>query len=420
MDFGKRQGKNRGLLKDNSWLFAGFFLQGSFSYIYHLFMGRILGPEDYGVLVAILSISYLIMVFIETIQLTITKLVSKFKAKLEFQRIKYLLIASLKRMFIYGGILCFTIIIFSPFITSFLKIKNLSPIVILGLFIITSFLLAVTRGVLQGLQKFKELATNYITEGFVKFICGVGLVLFGYGVSGALGGIAISFLVAFVFSFSSIKLAKKIERFNFGSFYLSSFKTLITLASLTFIYSIDVILVKHFFNAAEAGYYAALSTLGKIIFFASYSVSYVMFSKIPEYEKNKKTKTILYKSLILITIISIPILLFYFLFPEFSIKLLFGSDFLSIKNYLGLFGVVITLFSLVYTVSLYNLSLDRKNFIYLLLIFNILEIVLIFLFHNSIIQIVYILLFLMLILLVILLISTGVFKYKTFVDNPGV
>lgn len=421
MVFNKVYKKNRELLKDNFWLFAGLFLFGVFGYVYHFFIGRFLGPEDYGVLGAILSISYLITVFTETVQLTVTKITSGFKVQQKFSKIKYLLVESLKKTLVYGCVTCLILVVLSPVIISFLKIKSLYLIVMLGVYIIVLFLLAVIRGVLQGLQRFKALAINYIIEGFAKFVLGAGLVLLGYSITGALGGIVLSSMIALVFIFFSMDLAKKREKFDFGYVYSLSFKTLIVLASLTFFYSIDVILVKHFFNAIEAGYYAALSTLGKIILFASYSIIYVMFSKISEHsEANKKTGIILYKSLGLMVIIDLPILLFYFIFPEFSIRLLFGSAFLSIKNCLGLFGIFIILCSLVYAVSFYNLSLKRINFVYFLFIFNILEIVLISLFHSSIIQIVYILLFLMLILLAILLIFTGVFKNRAFTDNPGV
>lgn len=421
MNFKKVYDKNSELLRDNLWLFIGIFLFGFFGYVYHFFMGRFLGPKDYGVLGTIFSISYLMAVFIEAIQLTVTKTTSEFKVQRKFSKINYLLVASLKKMFVYGCVVCFVLIVLSPVISSFLKINNLYLIVILGLYVLITSLLAVMRGILQGLQKFKALAANYITEGLIKLILGAGLVLLGYGVLGAFGGIVLSSMIAFVFIFFSTNSVKKIEKFDFNSVYSSSFKTLMMLASLTFIYSIDVILVKHFFNDAEAGYYAALSTLGKVILFASYSVNYVMFSKISEYkEANKKTKMILYKSLVLIILINLPILLFYLIFPGFSIQLLFGSAFLDIKNYVGLFGIFMMLFSLVYAISFYNLSLNKKGFIYLLFTFNILEVILISLFHNSIIQIIYILLFLMLALLIMLLTFPEVFKNRTFNSYPGI
>ncbi len=79
---------------------------------------------------------------------------------------------------------------------------------------------------------------------------------------------------------------------------MGTFPVLIMLISLTSIFNIDVLLVKHFFDSINAGYYAALSLLGKMIFFGSWSVSMVMFSKVSEaYALNKNYKNILKKGI---------------------------------------------------------------------------------------------------------------------------
>jgi len=413
--------KHGEFLKDNFWLFAGFFLNGVFNYAYHFIMGRFLGPADYGVLGVMLSIMYLLMILVEGTQLTIVKMVSEFKSQKNFLKIKGLLFAALRHVLVYSSGLCLIFIMLSPWVSSFLKLTSLVPIIIVSISIIISFLLAVVRGVTQGMQMFKPLAINYALEGLVKLCLGVGLVFIGYGVNGSLGGVFVSFIVAFFFAFSSLKLPKRLEEVGFSRFYFSSFKTFIVLASLTLFYSVDLILVKHFFPSVETGYYAALSTMGKIILFGSYSVSYVMLPKISEYKNdNKKSLGLLKKSLLLVLLICAPVLLFYFVIPGLSISIIFGSAFLSIKNQLGLFGIFMTLCSLVYTISIYNLFLNKKAFVYILVVFNILEIMLICLFHNHIAQIVYILVTLMSILFIVLLTYTGVFGYRNLTYNTRI
>ena len=114
------------------------------------------------------------------------------------------------------------------------------------------------------------------------------------------------------------------------------------------------------------------------------------------------------------------ITLIYFLFSGFIINLLYGELYLEAAGLLGWFAVIMTLFSLVYLMSFYNLSINKRNFIYILALFNILEIALIYIFHDSLAQVVSILTVLMFILALIMFLKIMLTKDgKTFNNNPG-
>jgi O-antigen/teichoic acid export membrane protein len=54
----------------------GTAVAGVFNYLYHLFMGRMLGPVDYGILASLISLAYLLSVPTATLNLVIVKFVS--------------------------------------------------------------------------------------------------------------------------------------------------------------------------------------------------------------------------------------------------------------------------------------------------------------------------------------------------------
>jgi len=131
-----------------------------------------------------------------------------------------------------------------------------------------------------------------------------------------------------------------------------------------------------------------------------------MFPKVSEsHILNKDHKNILYKSLLLILSFGGLISLFYFIFSKFTVNLLFGADYLEITNLLGLFGIVMTIFSLIYVLAFYYASINKTKFIYLLVLFNLLEAILIWFFHNSLMQIIIILLILFGILFLIMILG---------------
>lgn len=411
------------LLRDNITLAIGMVSVGMAGYIFHFMMGRYLGPKEYGILGSILAIIYIITVITNVIQTSITNFTSKFKTENKYGKINFLLKTSLRKIGMYSLILAIIFVIITPLLGKFLKVEDIKPIYILSSFIIISLLLPIIRGVLQGTQHFSALSFNYLIEGLTKVIVGVIIILLGLRVNGAVIAIVASYFIPLLAGFIPLKHILKInpESFETRKVYFYSIPVLITIAIITLTYSVDVLLVKHFFSETEAGYYAALALLGKIIFFLATPIIFVMFPKITEMRQNGKDyKSLLYKSIIILSLISIPMNLFYFIFPKLTVTLLFGADYIAIVPILGMFGVAMTLLSMSYLISFYNLATEKKGFMVILLLSLITEILLIYQFHSSLNQIVNILAGVMALQLISLIIVTLIKNDKVIHNNTGV
>ncbi|MAF51007.1 MAG: hypothetical protein CMH64_02850 [Nanoarchaeota archaeon] len=401
--------KNKTLIKDNLILFSAIAFTNLFNYVYRFYVGRSLGPADFGVFEVLISIIYIIVIPLMAIQTSLSKFVAEFKVKEEKEKLAYLFSKSIKHMGLVGFFIGIVFLAISPLLSNFLNISRIGPFVIIGIFMIFNFLVPVFRGFLQGLQSFKLLGLSFILEGMTKIVVGIPLIYLGFRLNGAVLGFILGFVfpLLIIFYFINKLFVKVKEKFDTSKIYKYSFPVLLMLISLTAFYTLDVILVKKFFNPVDAGYYAALSLFGKIIFFSSMSISMVMFPKVSELaSQNKNTKSLLFKSLIIAFGIGVVGSLFYFFIPKFIINLIFGQEYLVISNLLGLFGIVMLIYSLSYVLSFYNIALHRTNFLYLLGFFNLLEIVLISLFHDSIVQIVGILIIVMLLLFFSMIIYT--------------
>ena len=401
--------KNEAIIKSSLILLIATGISYVSSYLYHFYTGRVLGPVDYGIIGSLFSLLYIILVPFNAIQLSITKFVSDFKVKKEYGKIKFLLVRSLKRLFIYGFVISLLFIIVSPLLAKFLNLPKVAPLIILGFIILLSLLLPVTRGVLQGLQSFKKLGLNVSLEGIGKIGFAILLVSLGFGVNGAIFALVLSFLASFLVILWQLKdvFKYKEQEFETKQVYKYSFPVLLSFLCLNLIFSLDIILVKHFFNPLDAGHYAALAIIGKIIFFATFPIMQVMFPMVSEHVVNKKSsKHLLYKSFLIISIMCISATLLYFLFSKLIVGMLFGADYLNISSYVGIFAIFISLFSLSHLLVFYNLSINKTNFVPLLVIINILEVGIIWLYHDSILQIVYSLTILTFLLLISLVIYT--------------
>jgi O-antigen/teichoic acid export membrane protein len=166
--------------------------------------------------------------------------------------------------------------------------------------------------------------------------------------------------------------------------------------------NIDLVLIKHFFNSVDASLFTAVTVFGKMVLAVSVAITTVMYPKIVEaHVKNDKTRNILNKSL-LYTLLPVGLItIIFYLLPKFLLGLFYGDEYLGADILLKYYGIFAFFFSLV-TVFLYNsLANNRYRFVYLFVVFSIFELILIWLYHYSLVFIIQILLVVSIIMLII-------------------
>src|SRR3989344_1580832 len=200
------------LVKGSIILFVMIALFNFLNYVFQILMNKMRGPSEYGVLAFLMSIMYIFGIPSEAIQTIVSRYTSKFNAKKEYGKIKDLLIRSLKKFIGISIILFILFTIFSfIFISHFFNI-SIYLLAITGLLIVTSFILPISRGILQGRKKFFALGFNLITDAVLKIIFGVLLVFIGIKAYGGIISLVISTAGAFILSFVFIKEITKAIR----------------------------------------------------------------------------------------------------------------------------------------------------------------------------------------------------------------
>ena len=376
------------MIKDGSILFFGTLIGSILNFIFHFYTGRVLGPADYGVFSALLGIAYLATVATNTVQTGVANVVARFTDEESRGHIKDLAVRSLRKLIVAGLIATGVLAIFSPLIASFLHIKT-ENVLVLSPIIFFLIVLPLNRGLLQGLQRFKALSVNVSSEGVFKLLGAfVFLTLLGWGVNGASLAFTVAAAFPFFLAFLALKsvYSKRVKRVRIDAsdVYKYTLPVFLFLLSATLFFTIDILLVKHFFPSVDAGRYGAASLIGKIVFFAVLPLSQVMFSKVSKIKRNnKEARRFLKKTLAASLLVGVVGSAFYFLIPGFIIGLMFGPDFLGVANILGLFGVVMTLYAIMYALAMFLLAIRKSRFIFGLLFLNVLQIALIWIFHET-------------------------------------
>lgn len=370
------------------WVFLGTGILSIGNYLYHVIMGRMLGPSEYGVLESIISFSYILSVPLLTLNLIIVKYVSSYKGKNDYTSISSFYAFLIQRFLREGVVICLILILLSPFITSFLHLSSYSYSILLVLFVFTGLFSGLGRGVLQGMSNFFGLAVSNIVEATSKLFIAILLVFIGLKAQGGIIGIVISSVLAFIaaYLFLSKIRVKNVKSFSdhklIGKY---TFPTFFTTLALTSLFTSDVLLARHFLPAQTAGYYAALSVLGKVVYFAVSPISLVMFPFVSErHAKGEKYTNILLISLSLTFLGSFSVVGIYYLFPELAVLSLFGRHFISISSYVANFGIFIALYSLCFLLANFFLSIHRMVATYMVVVAAVVQIILLYFFHYGI------------------------------------
>ena len=383
-------------------MFIGMGLFSLFNLLYHLFMIRVLLPTDYGELNALLALFTVISVPAGTVQTTVARFFSSFKAEKQFDRATELVWHLLLLMSMIALFFFLLTVLGGPFVSSFLKISSRGLIVLFGVGLVFAMIIPVPRGGIQGLQKFGLLALNLIFNSGLKLALGVFFIFLGFGLWGAMGAMTVSYVVTTILSLFLIgasllkekrgadqgAIARQSLPSNFSEVYQYSVSAGLVLLCFMVLTNVDLILVKHFFAPDEAGYYSIAQMVGKIILALPIPIVTVMFPKLSSLKgRQKGIPSTLGKSLRIAAFLCGASILLCMLFPSSIVKILSGKVYLECAPLIGMFSVNMTFFSLTLILLYYHLSTSDRRFLYPLFLFTLVEIGLVILFHNTLIQV---------------------------------
>ena len=380
-------------------IFLFFFTTGIniINFIYHIVMGRILGPSEYGVLALVISIFIISNSVASTIQTASAKYSSIYYIENNLFKIRSLFLELTKGVLIVTFLIFAIILIFIRKLQVFLNLDSINQIILLGLIIILGSQLMIGRGILQGTKKFIFLGINQLLENLLRLIFGLILVYLGIRSTGATTGILFGLLITFLLLLLQIKNIitrnkndiKKISiykenRISIKTFYKSILFILMTNIIFSIISYSDISLVKHFFTATEAGYYSAVNQIGKIILFFPLSVGLVILPRLSEkIAKKIKLLAAILKGLLLVTLLSFIFLIFYYFFPKTIVKIMFGNNYLPSAKFVFQYGLFMAFIALINLELYYFIVTDRFIYLIILVFFLIEQLAMIFLFHSS-------------------------------------
>lgn len=398
------------LISGSMFIFFGGLISNVFSFLYNLFLVRSLSFADYAAFASLTSILILVSLPSQSLLTIITRFATDYFSRNKEKNAAEFYIQSSKFVLIIGFIIFIFICIFSYPLSRFLQITSIWYVVLVGALVGISYLGIVNTAFLQSLLHFKLLAFYAIIGSFFRLAIGALLIMIGWKVYGALGALVIAYVIGYILNIIPLKFLFSIKRTEISlpwrELLIYALPTSFGVIALSSFTSTDIILVKHFFTPHDAGLYSGISLIGRVIFYFTAPIPSVMFPLvIKRFNKGENVHGLFYLALGLVFFSSLSMSLFYFIFPKFVISFfLGGKGYLQISPFLALFGINITLFSVVNVFSTFFLSLKKTSISYIIALAALLQIIFISLFHKNFFQIICISIILSLLLLITLLI----------------
>jgi O-antigen/teichoic acid export membrane protein len=397
-------------------LLAGSAMVGVTNLIYNLAVARLLGPADFGHATVVYTLLMLMSAVTLSFQIVCTKLVANHEPFAE----KAAVYVGLHRRAWITGVACACLMAaFRSPIRLYLNLPNSSLVLLLALGTAFYIPLGVRRGWIQGVLAFNHLVLNLVLEGVVRLGAALVLIELGFGVTGAVWACVAAIVLSYLAAAPGPQL-EVVPAVPVPVSFREGLQATVFFAGQVVINNFDIVLVKHFFPPAEAGLYAAVALVGRLVNMCSWSVVNSMFplSAGTPGDEEEEGRPVLVTSLFLVFVIVTLLVLVLWLVPGVLWKMLFGMGFElagshTIASLLVLYAVTSGIYSLSSVIITYEMSRKIANTGWVQLAFSGAIVLGLCLFHSTLQQVIVVQLGLMLMLLLIVLLP---FVYTSAAD----
>jgi glycosyltransferase involved in cell wall biosynthesis/O-antigen/teichoic acid export membrane protein len=319
----------------------------------------------------------------------------------------------------YALIAMILFLVVTPALPNLFEVSSILPFLMFSPILVISSLASVDGGFLQGNAKFGILAFMYLVEALSRLL--ITILFINTGLAGLVyAATPLSTLFSYMIGRSAIRSFKTNEQLlekhvleNFPKrFFVNSL--LVKLSGLSFL-SLDIILAKVYLSPEQAGQYALVSLIGKMVYFAGTTFSQFITPFVSRAEgAGRNSRLVFYKLLAITGLATAGASVIMGLLGQYSAPLLFGQRALSITGYLPLYCFAISNFTLANAVVYYHQVKHQYSFGYIGFIMAIIQVFALSIAHQNLSQFIEIMFLISLLYAIMVAIFHAVYTV-----NPG-
>jgi hypothetical protein len=304
--------------------------------LYNILMARILGASGFGHASAL----YTLLMLVTAITFSFQIITAKFTARNSETLVRAQIYATLLRRSWQVGLgIAVLIAAGSAYLKSYFNLPAQHDLVLLAVAAGVYIPLGVRRGRMQGCYNFRALAINVVVEVVVKLGGALLFLHMGMGVTGVMAAVLLSIVAAYIAGQPGTGYRAKPGLIKIAPFG-EGLQAVLYFIGQVILSNLDILLVKHIFPPPEAGIYAAVALVGRVVFMLSWSVVSSMFPVSASHTQRQGGRSVLYTGLLLVGSVTSVFIAAIALAPEAVWTMLLGKPFLLAS--VGSFSALLT------------------------------------------------------------------------------
>jgi O-antigen/teichoic acid export membrane protein len=359
--------RNSQFLRHNAVFLAGSVAVGALNYLYYPVLGRLLEPGAFGEVQTLVSLFLQLGIFLMVLSMVIVNIVANYHS--EARRNTF--VFEFEKLALLAGLaLLAASVVFGRQLQAWLNFESSWPFALLALAVVASVPFYIRGAFLRGHQRFGLVSLGQVLAAGGKLAVSAALVLLGLGTVGAISGVVVAqaaacMLVAWWAYRTGLKPLLSAKKASLPDFKLLApelrYGGVVLAASLaiTLQYSIDILVIKHYFDATTAGLYAGVAAVARILFFLTASIAQVLISKVRVNDGRGENGRTLQRSLLLLGAMSLPVLAVMVAFPSQIIGLLMGSTYSGMADLLPKLSISVFIVAVINLLAAYYLALRQ-------------------------------------------------------------
>jgi O-antigen/teichoic acid export membrane protein len=388
--------RSSAFLRHNAIYFFGSLAASAINYLYYPVLGHLLKLADYGEVQALVALSLQMAIFI-TVLSQVTVNVAATYNEMDKRRVAF----ELEKLALFISLLVFIVgSIFSWKLRDFFNFSSIWPFIVLLVMLVVTGPSSFRAAYLNGHKKFGITALYNILIAASRLVFSVLFVLIGWGAIGAIFGLVIAQILAFIYT------AYQAQKLGFGDVpglkYLSMPDLRLVLPELkyglfvfassmgiTLMSSMDIFVVKHYFDVTTAGRYAGVSAVARILFILTAPIAQVLLPSVRKTRPARENYNYLIRSLALLTGIGGVVLLGFTLLPHFVIGVLMGGNYTPYSNLLPMLSLAMFMMSVLNLIIYYHIALRHYQMCVIVIAGMVVTATLMALSHSSLLLIIH-------------------------------
>lgn len=382
-----------GLAADAVTIFIASSSVNVLSYALQFGMSHLLRVDVYGTFAALLSATVLILVPANIIATVIGREVATLSAIGDLPKASTIVRKSVGASLMLAAVVLVASIAASKPIAEFMKLDDPLLVIVTGATLAAWILLPVPRGALQGLQRFSLWGVSNVGEGILKLAFAVAAALAGLSLGWVFLGFIVSALLALGFTIWVLRRALPLRRtaavLDVRRLMLAAGGVAVSTTCITALSYVDVVLMKHFAFAYQAGLYSALALSGRIVLFVGGFVPILIIPKAARWSAEKRpTLPMLWIGLAATLCACGVILVAYGFFPQIVMRAISGGRYVAAAPFVLPYGFAMAALAISSMVAAYGIGVHRFRYLYVLCAGVICEVAGIAVWHASIREVV--------------------------------